>query len=76
MRIFVGNLSELTTADHLSGLFVKFGEVLSVYIMPDEVNGHSMGYGFVEMDNIAGAIAISELDSCRFMNRYMDVNEC
>ena len=76
MRIFVGNLSDLATANHLSNLFVRFGEVLSVYIMPDEINGHSLGYGFVEMENVAGAIAISELDCCRFMDRYMDVNEC
>jgi RNA recognition motif-containing protein len=75
MRIFVGNLSDLATANHLSNLFVKFGAVLSVYIMEDDTSGHSLGYGFVEMDNVPGAMAIAELDSCRFMNRYMDVNE-
>lgn len=75
MRIFVGNLSELATAAHLSSLFVKFGDVVSVYIMSDEFSGHSLGYGFVEMDNTAGAMAVAELDSCRFMNRYMEVNE-
>jgi RNA recognition motif-containing protein len=75
MRIFVGNLSDLATASHLTHLFVKFGEVLSVDIMRDDINGHSLGFGFVEMDNVPGSIAIEQLDSCRFMNRYMDVNE-
>lgn len=75
MRIFVGNLSERVTAIHLSSLFVKFGTVLSVYIGRDDTSGHSLGYGFVEMDNVPGAIAIEELDTCRFMNCYMDVNE-
>lgn len=75
MRIFVGNLSDMATADHLSNLFVKFGEVLSVYIIPDENNGHSLGYGFVEMDEIPGAIAIAQLNCSQFMNRYLEVDE-
>lgn len=75
MRIFVGNLSDMATATHLSNLFIKFGVVLSVYIMPNESNGHSLGYGFVEMDEVPGAMAIAQLDSSQFMNRYIEVDE-
>jgi RNA recognition motif-containing protein len=75
MRIFVGNLSDMATATHLSNLFIKFGVVLSVYIMPNENNGHSLGYGFVEMDEVPGAMAIAQLDSSQFMNRYIEVDE-
>lgn len=75
MRIFVGNLSDMATATHLSNLFVAFGDVLSVCIIPDEINGHSLGCGFVEMDDIPGAMAIAQLDSSQFMNRYIQVDE-
>ena len=75
MRIFVGNLTEMVTASHLANLFIKFGTVLSAYIERDDTNGHSLGYGFVEMDRLSGAVAVAQLDSCRFMNCYMDVNE-
>ena len=75
MRIFVGNLNDLATARDLTAMFIKFGKVLSAYIMQDDINGHSLGYGFVEMDNVPGSMAIEQLDSCRFMDRYMDINE-
>lgn len=75
MRIFVGNLTEMVTATHLASLFIKFGAVLSAIIIRDDTTGHSLGYGFVEMDNLPGAIAVAQLDTCRFMNCYMDINE-
>lgn len=75
MNIFVGNLSQLTTARHLSVLFIQFGKVHAVKIIRDDITGHSMGIGFVEMDNQCGAIAIQQLDCMNFMNRYMEVKE-
>jgi len=75
MRIFVGNLSEKVTVTHLVSLFVIYGKVNSAYITPDDMSGHSMGFGFVEMEDNSAAMAITALDSCRFMNRYMEVYE-
>ncbi len=75
MHIFVGNLSSLTTREHLSRLFIKFGKVLSVKIETNTSTGHSLGFGYVEMDNIPGSIAIRELDSRNFMNHYLEVIE-
>lgn len=75
MRIFVGNLNEKVTSFHLIRLFITYGKVVSAYIMPDGTNGHSLGFGIVEMEDNNAAMAIEGLDSCRFMNRYMDVYE-
>lgn len=75
MRIFVGNLSEKVTSFHLITLFITYGKVSSAHIIPDDANGHSMGFGFVEMEDNCAAMAIEGLDSCRFMNSYMEVYE-
>lgn len=75
MNIFVGNLSDMTTARHLLNLFVSFGAVRSVKIMMDGVSGHSRGFAYVVMDNRAGYVAIRELNNMQFMNSYMEVAE-
>lgn len=75
MNIFVGNLSDKTTSGHLSHLFIQFGKVLSVKIIRDSLTGRSLGYGFVEMDNRSGAMAIQQLDRMNFMNHYMEITE-
>ncbi|WP_315823077.1 RNA-binding protein [Paraflavitalea speifideaquila] len=75
MNIFVGNLNRKTTAQHLIQLFIPFGKITSVRILSDHQTGHSLGCGYVEMDNQAGAIAIQNLHERFFMNTYMEVNE-
>ncbi len=75
MKIFVGNLSIMTTAKHLSALFIEFGKVFSVTITHDHPTGKSLGYGYVEMDAVPGKTAIRKLDNMNFMTRYLSINE-
>jgi RNA recognition motif-containing protein len=75
MRIFVGNLNDKVTSFHLTRLFITYGKVISAHIMPDGTDGHSLGFGIVEMEDNNAAMAIQGLDSSRFMNRYMEVYE-
>ena len=74
MHILIGNLNLMTTTSHLSNLFFQFGLVKSARIMADKV-GHSLGYGYVEMDNNSGTSAINGLNSMKFMNFYIEVSE-
>ena len=75
MNIFVDNLNKKTTAQDLFHLFLQFGKVISARIEMDSQTGYSLGCGFIEMDNNAGAIAIQSLHERCFMNSYMEVNE-
>jgi cold-inducible RNA-binding protein len=75
MKIFVANLSFMTTAVHLSNLFLQFGIVQSVNIITDRSTGHSLGYGYVIMDPRSGTSAIDALNSIKFMNHYIEVSE-
>ena len=49
MKIYVGNLTEYMTEEALREAFEAFGEVESVKIIKNRFNGHSKGFGFVEM---------------------------
>lgn len=75
MHILIGNLNLKTTTLQLSNLFLQFGLVRSVRIMADKLTGHSLGYGYVEMDNNSGALAIYGLNTINFMNNYLEVSE-
>jgi len=75
MNIFVANLNKKTTARQLFQLFLQFGKVNSVRIVMDDETGHSLGCGYIVMDNKAGAMAIQNLHERCFMNCYMEVNE-
>jgi RNA recognition motif-containing protein len=75
MQIFVGNLNVMTTAKHLSNLFFEFGRVISARIISDDHTGQSLGYGYVEMERVAGASAIERLDNMNFMAHYIHINE-
>lgn len=74
MTIYISNLSIMTTAIHLSNLFVEFGRVLSAKISIDKT-GHSMGFGYIVMDEQSGRSAINGLNSLNFMNHYIEVSE-
>lgn len=76
MNIYVANLNRKTTARQLFHLFLQFGKVTSVRIVMDDYTGHSLGCGYIEMDdNKCGATAIQNLHQRFFMNTYMEVNE-
>ncbi|HXB08888.1 MAG TPA: RNA-binding protein [Puia sp.] len=75
MQIYIGNLSEMTTALHLANLFLPFGCVKISRIVRDEKTGRSLGCGFIEMDTKGAHSAIRKLNRFLFMNSYMEVKE-
>jgi len=75
MQIFIGNLNNMTTAQHLASLFLPFGSVRLSRIARDEKTGRSLGFGFIEMETGAALSAIKKLNRFLFMNTYMEVKE-
>lgn len=75
MNIYVGNLSFTTSSQDLEDLFGQYGSVESAAIINDRETGRSRGFGFVEMENAAGAKAIEELDGKDFGGRNLKINE-
>ncbi|MEJ5287275.1 MAG: RNA-binding protein [Candidatus Kapaibacterium sp.] len=75
MNIYVGNLSFSTTQEELENLFSQYGEVESVRIVRDRQTGRSRGFGFVEMSEEHGKVAIQALNGKEFGGRNILVNE-
>ncbi len=75
MNIYVGNLSFSTSSQDLEDLFGQYGAVESAAIINDRETGRSRGFGFVEMENAAGAKAIEELDGKDLAGRNLKINE-
>jgi RNA recognition motif-containing protein len=48
-RLYVGNLSKLTTQDELSALFTQAGGVTATELIKDRRTGESKGFAFVTM---------------------------
>ena len=75
-RIYVGNLSFKTTTESLKSLFEQHGAVVEAYIGTDRETGRSRGFGFVTMQDKAGAdAAIAALHGKEFDGRNLVVNE-
>jgi RNA recognition motif-containing protein len=49
-RVYVGNLSETTTAQEIEGLFTQVGTVASVKLVTDHKTGKCRGFGFVTIE--------------------------
>jgi RNA recognition motif-containing protein len=49
-RVYVGNLSETTTAQEIEGLFTQVGAVVSVKLVTDHKTGKCRGFGFVTIE--------------------------
>jgi len=76
MNIYVGNLNNNTSEQHLRELFRSFGKIESVNIIMDTETGQSKGFAFVEMEDSAdGWKAIRSLNGMNYMNQYLEVNE-
>jgi len=73
MQIYIGNLSEMTTAQQLARLFLPFGSVQFSHIERDENTGRSLRFGFIEMDMQNAKSAIKRLNRILFMNSYVEV---
>ena len=50
-RVYVGNLSEATTAQEIEGLFTQVGTVVSVKLVTDHKTGKCRGFGFVTIED-------------------------
>lgn len=76
MNIYVGNLNYHVKEADLQQVMEAYGAVTSVKIIDDRETGRSKGFGFVEMDDDAGAAkAIAELNGSDYMGRTMVVKE-
>lgn len=75
MNIYVGNLSYRMTEAELKDTFSPFGEVKRAKIVRDRETDRSKGFGFVEMDDVAGAKAIEALNDKEIGGRTLRVNE-
>jgi RNA recognition motif-containing protein len=49
VKLFIGNLSRLTTQEDLFSLFTRAGEVLRVNLITDPKSGISKGFAFITM---------------------------
>lgn len=73
--IYVGNLSFSATEDEIRELFEQHGTVLSVKLINDRETGRPRGFGFVEMDPSAAAVAIEKLNGKELGGRTLRINE-
>ncbi|HET7844141.1 MAG TPA: hypothetical protein VFL14_08325 [Xanthomonadales bacterium] len=76
-RLFVGNLSFVTTESSLAGAFAAGGhQTITVDIVADRATGRSRGFAFVEMASAEGAsAAIKALDGHQVDGRALRVSE-
>ncbi len=56
-RVYVGNLSYITTEETLRSVFSKYGELLSVTLIVDRDTQQSKGFGFIEFAEDSAADA-------------------
>ncbi len=73
-RIYVGNLSFVTTEETLTSVFSKFAEVASAQIIVDKDTSQSKGFGFVEVDDESAGKAIAALNGKELDGRKIRVN--
>ncbi len=76
MNIYVGNLSREITEDDLRQAFEAFGQVRSVNIVRNRVDGESVGFGFVGMPSKnEGQTAINEMNGKDLKGQTINVEE-
>ncbi len=74
-RLYVGNLDSHTNAEDLTLLFSGAGVVARAEVIIDRDTGRSKGFGFVKMDDDAGARQAIEMYNGHILNnRPLKVN--
>jgi RNA recognition motif-containing protein len=73
-RLHVGNLSFESTTDEVRTAFEAFGPVHDVALIMDRETGRSRGFGFVEMDETGGTMAIEQLNGKDLGGRAISVD--
>ena len=75
-KLYVGNLTYNVNETDLEALFSQFGTVRSAQVIIDRDTNRSKGFGFVEMDTDAQAMAAIEgLNAREHDGRNLTVNE-
>ena len=75
MKIYVGNLSYQTTDAELRQAFGAHGEIQSARVIVDKMTNRSRGFGFVEMNDTDGQVALKAMDGASLQGRQLKVNE-
>lgn len=76
MNIFVGNMAREMKKDELHKIFSDFGEVDSVTVLIDRIQGEWKAFGFVDMPNVEQAKeAISNLNGREYLGKKLQVHE-
>ena len=74
-RVYVGNLSYITTEETLRSVFSKYGELLSVTLIVDRDTQQSKGFGFIEFaEDSAADAAIAAQSGKELDGRRIRVN--
>lgn len=75
VRVYIGNMSFVTTEETLTTTFSRFGKVLSSEVIRDKITEQSKGFGFVEMEKEDDAkAAIAGLNGKDLEGRRLRVN--
>lgn len=75
-RLYVGNLSFVTTEDMVKDAFAEFGDIVEVKLMIERETGRSRGFAFVEMATAqAAATAIDRMHGAMLDGRSLRVSE-
>ena len=73
--IYVGNIPFRSTESELRELFEQHGQVYSVKLISDRITGRPRGFGFLQMDDDKGKLAISALNNTDFQGSSLKVDE-
>lgn len=60
-KLYVGNLSSLTTENELRELFLQAGTVISIWLSKEQGSGRSKGFAFIELSNQPEALKAIEM---------------
>jgi RNA recognition motif-containing protein len=75
VKLFVGGLSQDTTAADLRHAFAKFGELVDAVVINERATNQSRGFGFVTFaSSIAAQTAIQEMNGTELDGRTLKVN--
>lgn len=76
VRLFVGNLSTVTSSDDLRDLFSEVGVVESCQLIIDRDTGRPKGFAFIEMESVeAGNTAKEKLNGKELNGQALKVND-
>jgi RNA recognition motif-containing protein len=73
--LFVGNLPWSVTDEDLKTKFSEFGEVIGARVVTDKFTGKSRGFGFVDMEDAASAVALEKMSNYEWNGRKVTINE-